>query len=82
MQIKHWLILVFLISCIKAVSYTHLDVYKRQLLDMLLAELVLSLYLFKFLACINKQNIVIFFTALLKNTNTSRNTCAIENICR
>ena len=50
------------------------------LLNMLLTKLVLSLYLFKLLACINKQNIVIFFTALLENKNTSRNACAIENM--
>ena len=49
---------------------------------MLRTKFVLSLYLFKLLACINEQNIVILLAAFLKDKDTSRYACAIENIGR
>ena len=51
-------------------------------LDVLRTEFVLGLYLFKLLACINEQDVVILFTAFLKHQNTSRNACAIEDVGR
>ena len=52
----------------------------NNLLDMLRTELVLCLYLFKLLAGINKQNVVILLTAFLEYQNTGRDACAIEYI--
>lgn len=50
------------------------------LLNMLKTKLVLGLYLFKFLAGINEQNVVILLTAFLEHQDTSRDACAIEYI--
>ena len=50
------------------------------LLDMLRAEFVLGLDLFKLFAGINEQAIIVFLTAFLQYENTGRNACTIENI--
>lgn len=47
---------------------------------MLWTELVLGLYLFKLLTCVNEQDIVIFLAAFLENKNTGRNACTIEDV--
>ena len=52
------------------------------LLYMLRTKPVLSLYFFKFFACVNEQDIVIFLTAFLEDKNTGRNTCTIEYVGR
>ena len=54
----------------------------NNLLYMLWTKLVLSLYFFKLLACVNEQDIVIFLTAFLEDKNTGRNTCTIEYVGR
>ena len=54
----------------------------NNLLDMLWAELVLRLDLFKLLAGINKQNVVILLTAFLEHQDTGRDACAIEDVGR
>ena len=54
----------------------------NNLLDMLWAKFILCLNLLKLLAGIDKENIIVRLTALLHNEDTSRDTCAIEDICR
>ena len=54
----------------------------NNLLDMLRTELVLGFDLFKLLAGINEQNIVILLTAFLEHQDTGRDACAIEYIGR
>ena len=52
----------------------------NNLLYVLWTKLVLSLYFFKLLACVNEQDIVILLAAFFEDKNTGRNTCTIENV--
>src|SRR5574344_1622219 len=59
-----------------------LTISVNNLLDMLRTELVLGLDLFKLLAGINEENVVILLTAFLEHQDTGRDACAIEDIGR
>lgn len=49
---------------------------------MLLAQFVLSFDFVKLTACIDKENVVVCFTAFLYDYDTSWNGCTIKDICR
>ena len=52
------------------------------LLNVLWAKLILCLYLFKLLAGIYEEYIIIILAALLYHNDTSWDTCTIENVGR
>ena len=54
----------------------------NNLLDMLRTELVLGFDLFKLLASINEENVVILLTAFFEYQDTGRDACAIEDVGR
>ena len=50
------------------------------LLDVLRTEFVLRLHLFKLLAGINEQDVIVFLAAFLHHKDAGRDACAIEDV--